>query len=653
MHITFINITFKKMAKIRSLAELRAMKEKLQSKLELREKSEKPEALIQVEDAMADSEIAKIKMHVLCCGGTGCKSSASDEIVANFNAILKEKGLQDEVQVIKTGCFGFCEKGPIVKMIPDNTFYTQVKPSDVRTIVEEHIMQGCKVKDLLYLDPETNQHVEDSKHMRFYKKQLRIALRNCGFINPEDINEFIARNGYDGLGKVLAEMTPQDVVAEVTASGLRGRGGAGFPTGVKWGLCAKNDADQKYVVCNADEGDPGAFMDRSIMEGDPHTIIEAMAICGYAIGATKGLVYIRAEYPLAIERLEIALSQAREYGMLGTDIMGSGFDFDIELRYGAGAFVCGEETALIHSMEGQRGEPTFKPPFPAVSGYLNKPTNVNNVETFANVPIIITEGADWFASIGSEKSKGTKVFALAGQINNVGLIEVPMGTTLRDIIYEIGGGIKNNRQFKAVQTGGPSGGCLTSKHLDTPIDYESLMAAGSMMGSGGMVVMDETSCMVAIAKFYLEFTCEESCGKCTPCRVGNKRMLEILDKITKGNGTMQDLQELRNLADVIKDTALCGLGQTSPNPVLSTLDNFWDEYVEHVVDKKCRAGACKSLMSYEIDPAKCIGCGACKRVCPQDAISGEKKMAHHIDNLKCIKCGACYEKCKFGAISIK
>ena len=653
MHITFINITFKKMAKIRSLAELRAMKEKLQSKLELREKSEKPEALIQVEDAMADSEIAKIKMHVLCCGGTGCKSSASDEIVANFNAILKEKGLQDEVQVIKTGCFGFCEKGPIVKMIPDNTFYTQVKPSDVRTIVEEHIMQGCKVKDLLYLDPETNQHVEDSKHMRFYKKQLRIALRNCGFINPEDINEFIARNGYDGLGKVLAEMTPQDVVAEVTASGLRGRGGAGFPTGVKWGLCAKNDADQKYVVCNADEGDPGAFMDRSIMEGDPHTIIEAMAICGYAIGATKGLVYIRAEYPLAIERLEIALSQAREYGMLGTDIMGSGFDFDIELRYGAGAFVCGEETALIHSMEGQRGEPTFKPPFPAVSGYLNKPTNVNNVETFANVPIIITEGADWFASIGSEKSKGTKVFALAGQINNVGLIEVPMGTTLRDIIYEIGGGIKNNRQFKAVQTGGPSGGCLTSKHLDTPIDYESLMAAGSMMGSGGMVVMDETSCMVAIAKFYLEFTCEESCGKCTPCRVGNKRMLEILDKITKGNGTMQDLQELRNLADVIKDTALCGLGQTSPNPVLSTLDNFWDEYVEHVVDKKCRAGACKSLMSYEIDPTKCIGCGACKRVCPQDAISGEKKMAHHIDNLKCIKCGACYEKCKFGAISIK
>lgn len=641
------------MAKIKSLTELRALKEKFQSKLDLREKSENPEELTQIKDAMADSENAKIKMHVLCCGGTGCKSSASDEIVANFNTLLKEKGLQDEVMVIKTGCFGFCEKGPIVKMIPDNTFYTQVKPSDVERIVDEHILQSCKVKDLLYLDPETNEHVADSKHMGFYKKQLRIALRNCGFINPEDINEFIARNGYEGLAKALTEMTPQEVISEVTASGLRGRGGAGFPTGVKWGLCAKNDANQKYVVCNADEGDPGAFMDRSIMEGDPHSIIEAMAICGYAIGATKGLVYIRAEYPLAIERLQIAIAQARECGMLGTDILGSGFSFDIELRYGAGAFVCGEETALIHSMEGQRGEPTFKPPFPAVSGYLNKPTNVNNVETFANIPIIITKGADWFAGIGSEKSKGTKVFALAGQINNVGLIEVPMGTTLREIIYEIGGGIKNNRQFKAVQTGGPSGGCLTSKHLDTPIDYESLMAAGSMMGSGGLVVMDETSCMVAIAKFYLEFTCEESCGKCSPCRIGNKRMLEILDKITKGNGTMQDLQELRNLAEVIKDTALCGLGQTSPNPVLSTLDNFWDEYVEHVVDKKCRAGACKSLMSYEINSARCIGCGACKRACPQDAISGEKKMAHYIDNLKCIKCGACYEKCKFGAISIK
>ena len=604
--------------------------------------------------------MTKIKTHVLCCGGTGCKASASDEIIANFERILKEKGLQDEVQVIRTGCFGFCEKGPIVKMLPDNTFYTQVKPEDVEKIVNEHIIKGRKVTDLLYLDPENKQHVADSKHMGFYKKQLRIALRNCGFINPEDIDEYISRGGYEAIAKVLGEMTPQQVIDEITKSGLRGRGGAGFPTGVKWGLCAKNKADQKYVICNADEGDPGAFMDRSIMEGDPNSIIEAMAICGYAIGATKGLVYIRAEYPLAIHRLQVAIAQAREYGLLGDDILGSGFNFDIELRYGAGAFVCGEETALIHSMEGKRGEPTLKPPFPAVSGYMAKPSNVNNVETFANIPIIITRGADWFASIGSEKSKGTKVFALAGQINNVGLIEVPMGTTLRDIIYEIGGGIKGGRKFKAVQTGGPSGGCLTEKHLDTAIDYDSLMAAGSMMGSGGMVVMDDTSCMVAIAKFYLEFTCEESCGKCSPCRIGNKRMLEILTKITEGNGTMDDLQELRNLAAVIKDTALCGLGQTSPNPVLSTLDNFWDEYVEHVVDKKCRAGVCKKLMNYVIDKDKCIGCGKCAKNCPAEAISktnyiaeGHKLPSMEIDTTKCIKCGACMSGCKFDAISIK
>ena len=604
--------------------------------------------------------MTKIKTHVLCCGGTGCKASASDEIIANFERILKEKGLQDEVQVIRTGCFGFCEKGPIVKMLPDNTFYTQVKPEDVEKIVNEHIIKGRKVTDLLYLDPENKQHVADSKHMGFYKKQLRIALRNCGFINPEDIDEYISRGGYEAIAKVLGEMTPQQVIDEITKSGLRGRGGAGFPTGVKWGLCAKNKADQKYVICNADEGDPGAFMDRSIMEGDPNSIIEAMAICGYAIGATKGLVYIRAEYPLAIHRLQVAIAQAREYGLLGDDILGSGFNFDIELRYGAGAFVCGEETALIHSMEGKRGEPTLKPPFPAVSGYMAKPSNVNNVETFANIPIIITKGADWFASIGSEKSKGTKVFALAGQINNVGLIEVPMGTTLRDIIYEIGGGIKGGRKFKAVQTGGPSGGCLTEKHLDTPIDYDSLMAAGSMMGSGGMIVMDDTSCMVAVAKFYLEFTCEESCGKCSPCRIGNKRMLEILNKITEGNGTMDDLQELRNLAAVIKDTALCGLGQTSPNPVLSTLDNFWDEYVEHVVDKKCRAGVCKKLMNYEIDRDKCIGCGKCAKNCPAEAISkteyiaeGHKLPSMFIDTTKCIKCGACMSGCKFDAISIK
>ena len=604
--------------------------------------------------------MAKIKMHVLVCGGTGCQASASADIIKNFETILAEKGLQNEVQVIRTGCFGFCEKGPIVKIMPDNTFYTQVKPEDVEKIINEHIIKGRKVTDLLYMDPENKEHVSDSKHMGFYRKQLRIALRNCGFINPEDIDEYISRGGYEAIAKVLGEMTPQQVIDEITKSGLRGRGGAGFPTGVKWGLCAKNKADQKYVICNADEGDPGAFMDRSIMEGDPNSIIEAMAICGYAIGATKGLVYIRAEYPLAIHRLQVAIAQARDYGLLGNDILGSGFDFDIELRYGAGAFVCGEETALIHSMEGKRGEPTLKPPFPAVSGYMEKPSNVNNVETFANIPIIITKGADWFASIGSEKSKGTKVFALAGQINNVGLIEVPMGTTLRDIIYEIGGGIKGGRKFKAVQTGGPSGGCLTEKHLDTAIDYDSLMAAGSMMGSGGMVVMDDTSCMVAIAKFYLEFTCEESCGKCSPCRIGNKRMLEILNKITEGNGTMDDLQELRNLAAVIKDTALCGLGQTSPNPVLSTLDNFWDEYVEHVVDKKCRAGVCKKLMNYEIDRDKCIGCGKCAKNCPAEAISkteyiaeGHKLPSMFIDTTKCIKCGACMSGCKFDAISIK
>ena len=604
--------------------------------------------------------MAKIKMHVLVCGGTGCQASASAQIIKNFEDILAAKGLQDEVQVVRTGCFGFCEKGPIVKIMPDNTFYTQVKPEDVEKIVNEHIIKGRKVTDLLYMDPENKEHVADSKHMGFYRKQLRIALRNCGFINPENIDECISRGGYEALGKVLSEMTPAQVVDEITKSGLRGRGGAGFPTGVKWGLCAKNKCDEMYVICNADEGDPGAFMDRSIMEGDPHSIVEAMAICGYAIGATHGLVYIRAEYPLAIHRLQVAIAQAREYGLLGKDILGSGFDFDIELRYGAGAFVCGEETALIHSMEGKRGEPTLKPPFPAVSGYMAKPSNVNNVETFANIPIIITKGADWFASIGSEKSKGTKVFALAGQINNVGLIEVPMGTTLRDIIYEIGGGIKGGRKFKAVQTGGPSGGCLTEKHLDTAIDYESLAAAGSMMGSGGMVVMDDTSCMVAIAKFYLEFTCEESCGKCSPCRIGNKRMLEILTKITEGNGTMDDLQELRNLAAVIKDTALCGLGQTSPNPVLSTLDNFWDEYVEHVVDKKCRAGVCKKLMSYVIDKDICIGCGKCAKNCPAEAISktdyiapGHKLPSMVIDSTKCIKCGACISGCKFNAISVK
>ncbi|MCQ2272902.1 MAG: NADH-quinone oxidoreductase subunit NuoF [Bacteroidales bacterium] len=597
--------------------------------------------------------MAKYKMHVLICGGTGCKSSNSSDIVENFQKILAEKNLQDEVQVIKTGCFGFCEKGPIVKIMPDNTFYTQVKPEDVRNIVEEHIIKGRKVPGLLYVNPENKEHVSDSKHMGFYKKQLRIALRNCGFINPENIEEYIARDGYQALASVLEQNDPEATIELIKKSGLRGRGGAGFPTGMKWSLCRPNKADQKYMICNADEGDPGAFMDRSILEGDPHSIIEAMAIGGFCIDATKGLVYIRAEYPLAIHRLQVAIEQAREYGLLGKDIMGSGFDFDIELRYGAGAFVCGEETALIHSMEGKRGEPTFKPPFPAVEGYLGKPSNVNNVETLANIPVIINKGWEWFSSIGTEKSKGTKVFALAGQINNVGLIEVPMGTTLREVIYEIGGGIKGGKKFKAVQTGGPSGGCLTEKFLDTPIDYENLVAAGSMMGSGGMIVMDETSCMVSVAKFYLDFTVEESCGKCSPCRIGNKRLCEILDKITKGNGTMQDLDELKNLAKVIKDTALCGLGQTSPNPVLSTIDNFWDEYVAHVVDKKCPAGQCKALKQYVIDPEKCKGCTACARNCPVNAIHGTVKNPHEIDQSACIKCGTCYEKCKFNAISIK
>lgn len=597
--------------------------------------------------------MAKYKMHILVCGGTGCSASRSHEITKNLQAALKDKGLEEQVQVILTGCFGFCEKGPIVKVMPDNTFYTEVKPEDALEIVEEHIIKGRKVKRLLYTDPETKEHVADSKHMNFYKKQLRIALRNCGFIDPENIEEYIANDGYAAVAKCLTEMTPQQVIEEIKLSGLRGRGGGGFPTGVKWEIASKNHADQKYVVCNADEGDPGAFMDRSILEGDPHSVIEAMTINGYAIGATKGLVYIRAEYPLAIDRLQTAIKQAREYGVLGKNLFGTDFDFDIELRFGAGAFVCGEETALIHSMEGKRGEPTFKPPFPAQSGYLQKPTNVNNVETYANIPIIILKGANWFNKIGTEKSKGTKVFALAGQINNVGLIEVPMGITLREVIYEIGGGIKNGKKFKAVQTGGPSGGCLTEKHLDTPIDYDNLIAAGSMMGSGGMVVMDETSCMVSIAKFYLEFTCEESCGKCSPCRIGNKRMLELLDKMTKGQGTMEDLETLKNLAGVIKDTALCGLGQTSPNPVLSTINNFWDEYVEHVKEKKCRAGACKSLMQYVIDPDVCVGCTSCARNCPVNAIQGERKSPHHINQEICIKCGTCIEKCKFNAISIK
>jgi len=597
--------------------------------------------------------MGKIKYHMLVCGGTACQASQSDQILKNFQELITAKGLETEVQAIKTGCFGFCEKGPIVKMMPDNTFYTKVSPEDCNEILEEHIIKGRKVNRLLYENPETGEHISDSKHMGFYKKQIRIALRNCGFINPENIDEYIARDGYQALGKVLTELSPEATIEIIKKSGLRGRGGGGFPTGLKWEITRKVKADQKYVVCNADEGDPGAFMDRSVLEGDPHTVLEAMAINGYCTGSDRGLIYIRAEYPLAVERLKIAMKQAREYGLLGNDILGTGFNFDIEIRYGAGAFVCGEETALIHSMEGLRGEPTFKPPFPSESGYLGKPTNVNNVETYANIPVIINKGADWFASIGTERSKGTKVFALAGKINNVGLIEVPMGITLREVIFEIGGGIKNDRKFKAVQTGGPSGGMLTEKDLDTPIDYDNLIAAGSMMGSGGMIVMDEDDCMVAMAKFYLEFTVEESCGKCSPCRIGNKRLFEMLEKITGGHGVLEDLDKLRNLSNVIKDTSLCGLGQTSPNPVLSSLDNFHHEYLEHVTDKKCRAGNCKSLMQYIINAENCIGCTLCARNCPVNAITGERKQAHLIDQEKCIKCGACMEKCKFNAIFIK
>ena len=594
--------------------------------------------------------MSEYKMHMMVCGGTGCRASESDIIVEKMKKELEYRNLDKDVQVVITGCFGFCEKGPIVKMLPDNTFYTEVKPSNVTEIIDEHIIKGRKVKSLLYVDP--NKGEVDSEDLHSYKKQIRIALRNCGFINPEVIDDYIAANGYEALGKCLEEYTPEQTIDIIKESGLRGRGGGGFPTGLKWGFAAKSKGDQKYVVCNADEGDPGAFMDRSILEGDPHSILEAMAICGYTMGADQGLIYIRAEYPLAIERLQIAIKQAREYGLLGNDIFGSGFNFDIKLKLGAGAFVCGEETALIHSMEGLRGEPTIKPPFPAESGYNDKPTNVNNVETFANIPAIINKGAKWFASIGTKKSTGTKVFALAGKINNVGLIEVPMGTTLREVIFEIGGGIKDGKKFKAVQTGGPSGGCLTEKHLDTPIDFDNLIAAGSMMGSGGMIVMDEDDCMVSMAKFYLDFTVEESCGKCAPCRIGNKRLYETLDKITQGKGTEDDLDLLRNMSHVIKDTSLCGLGQTSPNPVLSTLDNFWDEYIAHVKDHKCEAGQCKSLLQYNIIADDCVGCTACARVCPVGCIAGEKKEVHIIDQSICIKCGACMDKCKFNAIEL-
>ena len=633
--------------KILSIHDLEKIRRSAETALRLREESND-----KVTENSCGLALGSQHLQILICGGTGCKASSSHLIADNLNKTLKESGIADKVEVITTGCFGFCEKGPIVKIIPDNTFYTQVTPEDAEEIVKEHIIGGKKIERLLYTDPKTEQKVSDSKHMDFYRKQLRIALRNCGFIDPENIEEYIARNGYVALANYLLNHTPDKVIDVIKRSGLRGRGGGGFPTGLKWELTARQESDIKYVVCNADEGDPGAFMDRSIMEGDPHSIIEAMALCGYSIGASKGLVYIRAEYPLAIHRLKTAIAQAREYGLLGGHILGTDFCFDIDIRYGAGAFVCGEETALIHSMEGKRGEPTLKPPFPAESGYQNKPTNVNNVETLANIPIILINGAEWFASIGTERSKGTKVFALAGKINNVGLIEVPMGTTLREVIYEIGGGIKGDKKFKAVQTGGPSGGCLTEKHLDTPIDFDNLLAAGSMMGSGGMIVMDEDDCMVSVARFFLDFTVEESCGKCTPCRIGNKRLLELLNKITEGKATEKDLQTLQTLGKVIKDTALCGLGQTSPNPVLSTLDNFYDEYIEHVRDKTCRAKQCKSLLTYYINPDLCIGCHLCAKNCPADAITGLPRKPHTVLPEKCIKCGMCMARCKFNAISV-
>ncbi|WP_407724817.1 NADH-ubiquinone oxidoreductase-F iron-sulfur binding region domain-containing protein [Ruminococcus sp. JL13D9] len=597
------------------------------------------------------------RSNVLVCGGTGCTSSNSLKIVDRLKEEIAANGLEKEVNVITTGCFGLCALGPIMVVYPEGSFYSMVKIEDIPEIVEEHLLKGRIVTRLLYQETVEEDKIKSLNKTAFYAKQKRVALRNCGVIDPEKIDDYIAQDGYAALGKVLTEMTPEEVIQTILDSGLRGRGGAGFPTGLKWKFAAANDADQKYVCCNADEGDPGAFMDRSVLEGDPHSLIEAMAIAGYAIGATKGRVYVRAEYPIAVKRLQIAIDQAREYGLLGTDIFGSGFDFDLELRLGAGAFVCGEETALMTSIEGKRGEPRPRPPFPAVKGLYQKPTILNNVETYANIAQIILKGADWFASMGTEKSKGTKVFALGGKINHTGLVEIPMGTTLREIVFEIGGGIPNGKKFKAAQTGGPSGGCIPEEHLDIPIDYDNLLAIGSMMGSGGLIVMDETTCMVDIAKFFLEFTVDESCGKCTPCRIGTKRLLEMLDKITKGQGSLELIDEMEQLCHFIKANSLCGLGQTAPNPVLSTLRYFRDEYVAHVVDHKCPAGVCKDLLEYSIIKDKCFGCGMCAKKCPVGAISvtdytapGKKKPAYEIDTSKCIKCGACMDTCKFKAI---
>ncbi len=591
------------------------------------------------------------RAHVLVCGGTGCHSSGSGELLKRFEEKLKEHGLEKEVKMVRTGCFGLCEAGPVVIVYPEGTFYSRVKVDDVDEIVSEHLLKGRKVQHLVYVDHGTQESsaTKSLDEIGFYKSQMRIALRNCGVIDPENIDEYIAFDGYKALAKALTEMTREQVIDEVLKSGLRGRGGAGFSTGMKWKFAYQSQADQKYVACNADEGDPGAFMDRSVLEGDPHSVIEAMAIAGYAVGASEGYIYVRAEYPIAVKRLAIAIEQAREYGLLGKNVFDTDFSFDLHVRLGAGAFVCGEETALMASVEGKRGEPRSRPPFPAVKGIFGKPTNINNVETYANIPQIILKGAEWFAGIGTEKSKGTKVFALGGKINNTGLVEVPMGTPLREIIYDIGGGIPGGRAYKAVQTGGPSGGCIPTEHLDISIEYDTLVSIGSMMGSGGMIVLDEDDCMVDIARYFLDFTVDESCGKCTPCRIGTKRMLEILERIVEGKGEMEDIDKLETLAKNIKATALCGLGQSAPNPILSTLKYFRSEYEAHIKEKRCPAHHCQALLNFAITD-KCRGCTLCAKVCPADAISGEVRKMHTIDTNKCLKCGACMEKCRFGAI---
>lgn len=625
---------------MKSLEELKVIREKMQGQIEFRS------------EHMGDFPILDgFKKHVLVCGGTGCTSSGSRKILDTLGKEIAKHGLQNEIGIVKTGCFGLCALGPIMIVYPEGAFYSMVNEEDIPEIVSEHLANGKVVTRLLYQETVKEDGILPLQETNFYKKQKRVALRNCGVIAPENIEEYIGTRGYEALGKVLTEMTPDDVIQTMLDSGLRGRGGAGFPTGLKWKFASGNRGNvQKYVCCNADEGDPGAFMDRSILEGDPHVVLEAMAIAGYAIGASQGYIYVRAEYPIAIERLEIAIKQAREYGLLGKDIFGTGFDFDIDLRLGAGAFVCGEETALMTSIEGNRGEPRPRPPFPAVKGLFERPTILNNVETWANIPQIILNGPEWFKEMGTEKSKGTKVFALGGKIHNTGLVEVPMGTTLREIVEEIGGGIPNGKQFKAAQTGGPSGGCIPAEHFDVPIDYDNLMAIGSMMGSGGLIVMDETTCMVDIAKFFLEFTVDESCGKCTPCRIGTRRMLEILEKITKGQATMEDLDKLEELCYHLKENSLCALGQTAPNPIISTLRYFRDEYIAHIVDKKCPAGVCKDLLQYKINADKCKGCTLCARTCPNGAIIGSVKEVHMINQDKCVKCGACMEKCRFGAI---